>query len=88
MLEQRRVRRAFDFSMSTMFIYNSYRSCETCGIVHFLFLLSHHMGLRLHVLSFRHDILNRFNEVSKAMQKSDVLMLTVDDVLMTFKSDV
>ena len=30
------------------------------------------------MLSFWHDILNRFNEVSKAMQKSDVLMSTVD----------
>ena len=40
------------------------------------------------MLSLWHDILNRFNEVSKAMQKSDVLLSTVDVMLMTFKSDV
>ena len=37
------------------------------------------------MLSFWHDILNRFNEVSNAMQKSDVLLSTVDVMLMTFE---
>ena len=40
------------------------------------------------MLSFWHDIINRFNEVSKAMQKSDVLLSTVDVMLMTFRSGV
>ena len=32
--------------------------------------------------------INRFNEVSRAMQKSNILLSTVDVLLMTFKSDV
>jgi hypothetical protein len=43
------------------------------------------------LLAFWHDILNRFNEVSKAMQKSDVLLSTVVKLfksLLSFVDDI
>jgi len=35
------------------------------------------------LLAFWLEILNRFNEVSKAMQKSDVILSTIVDLLLT-----
>ena len=38
------------------------------------------------LLALWHDILNRFNEVSKVMQKSDVLLVTVVKLFQSLKS--